>query len=164
MPVIYRGAVTGDGYYQALGFGPWDNALLGPIGYLSRIAALANVVLPPITDVAPGPAILAHLSNNQWLVACPDCMRDYQLAWDGGPKVYLCAYDWNAAVGGRWRRYAFPPARAAIEAAVEGVPQAQRNWLPGWSPARTQLEAGNAAPSPGEEYRHALRERALGRP
>lgn len=134
MPVKRLGAVTGEVYYRSLGFegfsGP-QGAVVGPRGYLSRLAARANVALPPLDEVDAGPPLPAFLYRDRWLVACPDCRRDQQFAWER-PALYMCPSCWNAAAGGVWRPVAFPAEREAIEVAVGPRRDPRtRNWIPG---------------------------------
>lgn len=159
MPVVRLGSVTGETYYAGVGnfegFAGPRGAVIGPRGYLARLAQRANVALPPLDDVDESAPVSAHLNADRWLVGCPDCGRDFQIAWRTVP-LYMCPACWNAAADGRWRRVAWPPDPEAIERAVAGVPREQRNWMPGWSVERALLEAGTDRPVGPAEYRAAI--------
>jgi len=127
------GSVTAEMYFLAISDGRItclaDYAKHGP---LSQIARRKNVQLPPLSErIAESEPLPAFLHTDRWLVACPDCRRDFQLVWTM-TLLYMCATCWNADVGGRWRPVGLPPDRAAIEAAMSRRPRPQeRNWLPG---------------------------------
>lgn len=145
MPVRRLGSVYGEQYYGALGFASWRDAVMEPRGYLAAIARRAHVTLPPLDDVADEAPLPLHLNADVWLVACPECRNDYQIAWRGELRLYMCPGCWNAAAAGRWRRYEWPDDAAAIEVAVGAIARPDaRNWLPGWAPMHAAILEGNA--------------------
>lgn len=158
MPVKRLGAVTGETYFSALKFSGFDGprgAVTGPRGYLTLIARQSNTALPPLSEVAGTPALPAWLCEDRWIVSCPDCGRDQQLAW---PSVglYLCPRCWNHAVGGLWRRYTLPAERPAIEVLVADAPPERRTWLPVWDEARTLAETRSPRPLSASEILAAV--------
>lgn len=112
-------------------------------GPLALIAARKSVTLPPTDALAAVEPIGAILEQDQWVVLCPDCRQNAQLVWLDEPK-FMCAYCFNAVVGGLWRPVALPDAarRSRIESIVGHRPfPHQRNWR---GETLTQLRRENA--------------------
>lgn len=160
MPVQYEPAMSAERYYRIVdprlhdaNVFAWFISDRGPLGMK---AARAGVILPPPSEVSASRPAIAHLNRWRWVVACPDCGGDFQLAFEE-PRLFLCSQCWNAQAGGEWRAYVFPESRREIERALDGVPRADRNWLPGWSVERASIESGSRAPVSLDEYRRALK-------
>lgn len=105
----------------------------------------------PVTEgeqVAPDAApAVAYANHGRWVADCPSGCGGAMLLEPGAP--YLCGHCWNAEIGGRWRRVAWPRARRAIETLLLARPLAHtRNWQPGETLA--DLRAENAARGLGD--------------
>lgn len=111
--------------------------------------------------------VLARINHGRWLADCarPGC-RGAELVAPGVPFIcgscYPQAFSGDAAECARWGRIAaargeahevqFPEDAAALEAALAGRDEGNRNWTPGETLA--DLEAENAAhgiPVAGQE-------------
>lgn len=148
--------MTAEAYYSVTQRGRADLAwYVSPRGPLGKKAARFGLRLPPFTEIADAPAAIAHMNRDRWVVACPDCVRDFQLAWDGGAP-FMCSACWNESIGGLWREVVFPVKRAEIETVIAEVPRESRNWLPGGRvPSRASLTTTREVAGP--EYERALR-------
>lgn len=132
MPVENLGVMTAERYYAVVMGGRVRTLEQYAVTVLGKIAARKGMRLPPTSEVADVPPIVAFVYRDQWVAGCPDCARSLQLAWDtAGWRLFMCTHCWNADAGGLWRPVAFPAERTAIEAALAERPrQDQRNWLP----------------------------------
>ena len=127
MPLLRERAITGRHHFKGASL-----ELYVHHGLLRAIADRAGVRVPPLGRIADAPPLPARLYHDQWIVECPDC-HDAQFVWPETPQ-YLCAYCFNARLGGRWRRVAIPKesVRGEIEAIVgHRLFPHQRNWVPG---------------------------------
>lgn len=164
MGIVRLGAETGETHYGTMGIATWEQAALAPgFGYLALIAARKNLRLPALDDVEDAAPLVAYLHADTWLVACPDCVQDFQVAWCSGPRLYMCTNCWNHAAGGSWRRYVLPDEAEAIEVAVADVERGRRNWLPGWTKERALLEASSGREVRQAEFTAALQGARAGR-
>lgn len=165
MPVQFSDAVTAVRYYRAIfrkfrdvpeaGVWAWFVSDDGPLG---RKAARHSIILPHPGEVSSAGAAIAHLNRWRWMVACPDCAVDFQLAFES-PAVFMCSACWNAQAGYTWRRVVFPSERDRLESILgsPAIPPPDRNWLPGWTVERATIEAGNRSPISIDGYREALK-------
>lgn len=157
MPLKRLGTVTGDSYYRAVVRGmrgdpfAWYVSEAGPLG---RKASRHGLGLPSLDEVADAPAAIAHLNRDRWLVACPDCGRDFQFAFASG--LFMCSRCWNEAIAGLYRRAVFPENRVEIEAVLGDLPRESRNALPGWSASQALAEAQSPRSYSSRQYREAL--------
>ena len=148
------GAVTGrrnfptpDGQGQSLA----EYATPGR-GVLGQLAWRQGVTVPALDAVAGGAPLPARLNADRWVVVCPDC-HDASFVWPETP-LFLCAYCFNRAAGGLWRRVALPNADDLEEieevTGFRPLPH-QRNWEPGQSVDDLRLEneeRGDHVPKP----------------
>jgi hypothetical protein len=104
----------------------------------ARAVALGQKNPIPQYPTTRAPRIVhVYVNHGRWLWDCPICRASYMAA--GTARGY-CTNCWNAAEG--WFPLAFPPERAAIEAALDDRPDpATRNWFPPETVA--DLEAEN---------------------
>src|SRR5690606_23652353 len=78
-----------------------------------------------------GESAQAWLHRGRWVVQCPHCRADVQLAFERTP-LFMCSACWNEDTGGAWRPVAFPEERAQIEALLTMRRRRQhQNWTPG---------------------------------
>lgn len=162
MPIQRAGAVTGEGYFRSVvsdlkragAVDPyvWYTSPTGPLGMKAERHGL---ILPALDDIADAPVALAHLNRDQWIICCPDCVGDFQLAFAFG--LFMCSRCWNESIGGSFRRSVFPEDHDEIEASLAAFPRAARNWLPGWTVQYAVTEAAMTRNYTRAQYREALR-------
>ena len=103
-------------------------------GLLGRLAARAEVTVPPLDRISSAPPLVAFVLADRWVVACREGhAADVQYVWLESPQV-LCTTCWNRESGGLWRRVELPPAqeRRAIEVALRArIDVNDRDWTPG---------------------------------
>jgi hypothetical protein len=109
------------------------------LAYIADMAGHAPP--PPLSEVVDDEPLPARVYRGQWIVDCTCNGAAY--VWLDVPLTW-CACCGNRYCGGRWRRVALPPERAAIERMLLLRPDAaNRNWQPGETVA--DLVAENAA-------------------
>lgn len=93
----------------------------GKGGLVTTMARRQAVQIPPTGDVADeAPPVDAWVYRTWWVASCPDCAtpdgspRCTMFVWRERP-LFMCAYCWNVAVGGKWRRVRFPEEAEEIE-------------------------------------------------
>ena len=132
MPAQSLGMVTANTYYAALRV-PGDILawMCSPSGPIGKKAARANIALPERDEVSNLPPITAHLNRGRWLIACPECVRDFQLAFD--PEgLFLCTACWNHYAGGMWRRTVIlAKHRDELETALRSKSKDEQSWIDG---------------------------------
>jgi len=98
-----------------------------------------RVFLPTAVDLQ-APAVAVRVYRGMWIVDCPSC-HGAQVAASGDHRM-LCVDCFNADIGGRWRRVAWPADAPAIERVLLARPDPDtRNWT---GEPVDQLQAENA--------------------
>lgn len=93
----------------------------------------APPVRRPIDELAPETA-MARVDWGVWIVDCPYCPGAAKVDW--GEPLTFCLSCHNEKAGHRWVAVVLPTQeeRAAIEAALEGLPEDAQHWRPGQTP------------------------------
>jgi hypothetical protein len=139
MPTRRLPVLTGEGYFGC-SLEAFARSKLVPIARRDGLA------LPGLAEVANAEPIIATVHEGRWIVSCPDCRTDHQIAFDQD-ALYMCANCWNESLGGEWRRVAFPVEREAIEAVLmERRRRVHQNWTAGES--LVELREQNQALAP----------------
>lgn len=111
---------TGRAFGNLLSYTHWEG--------FAKIYERRGLVAPQdLKSVSSTEPLVAHISNDQWVVDCPDC-GGADVVFERDP-LFWCHDCGNARVGGDWRRVVLPGRADEIQEVLSkrSLPQ-WRNW------------------------------------